>query len=344
MLFYLLRRLLLMIPTLFFISLLIFFIIELPPGDFLTNQIAQLKAQGETASIAKLEFLRKEFALDEPFWKRYLIWVGLWPETGSVGAFNGLLQGNWGWSFEFQRPVAEIVRSALPLTILLNVLVVVFIYLVSFPIGIYSATRRYSWADYGFTFLGYLGLALPNFLFGLILLYLSNRWFNLSIGGLMDPSYEGAGLSFGKIGSILAHLIVPILVIGTAGTAGMIRRLRANLLDELHKNYVRTARAKGLPEWQLLLRYPVRLALNPFIAEIGHLIPSLVSGSVIVSVVLNLPTVGPILLTALQAQDQFLAGFILLFVAFLTLVGMLISDILLAALDPRIRLGTRRMR
>lgn len=160
----------------------------------------------------------------------------------------------------------------------------------------------------------------------------------------MDPSYEGAGLSFGKIGSILAHLIVPILVIGTAGTAGMIRRLRANLLDELHKNYVRTARAKGLPEWQLLLRYPVRLALNPFIAEIGHLIPSLVSGSVIVSVVLNLPTVGPILLTALQAQDQFLAGFILLFVAFLTLVGMLISDILLAALDPRIRLGTRRMR
>ena len=327
-----------MIPTLLVISLLVFLIIELPPGDYLSNQIAQLKAQGETASIAKVEFLRSEFALDRPFWERYLIWLGAWP--GPHG-FSGLLQGDWGWSFEFERPVDEVVGSTLPLTILLNFATILFVYVVSFPIGIYSATRQYSWGDYGFTFLGYIGLATPNFLLGLILLYLTNIWFGLSIGGLMDPEYVDAPWTWGKIGSVLAHLVVPTIVIGTSGTAGMIRRLRANLLDELHKQYVTTARAKGLGETRLLLKYPLRMALNPFIADIGNLIPSLVSGSVIVSVVLNLPTVGPVLLNALKSQDQFLAGFILLFVALLTLVGMLVSDLLLAVLDPRIRLGAR---
>ena len=192
---------------------------------------------------------------------------------------------------------------------------VLFVYVVSFPIGIYSATRQYSWGDYGFTLLGYLGLATPNFLLGLIMLYLANSWFGLSIGGLMDPQYIDKPWSVAKVGSVLAHLIVPTVVIGTSGTAAMIRRLRANLLDELHKQYVTTARAKGLKESRLLVKYPLRVALNPFIADIGNLIPSLVSGSVIVSVVLNLPTVGPVLLGALQSQDQFLAGFILLFVA-----------------------------
>lgn len=327
-----------MIPTLFVISFLTFFIIELPAGDYITNQIAALKSSGEQSSVAKLEFLRKEFALDRPFFERYLIWIGAWP--GPHG-FDGLLQGNWGWSFEFDKPVAEVVGPTLPLTVFLNFATILFVYVLSFPIGIYSATRQYSWGDYGFTFLGYIGLATPNFLLGLILLYLFNRWFGLSVGGLMAPEYIDQPWSVDKALSVLAHLIVPTIVIGTSGTAAMIRRLRANLLDELHKQYVTTGRAKGLREGQLLVKYPLRMALNPFIADIGNLIPSMVSGSVIVSVVLNLPTVGPVLLSALQSQDQFLSGFILLFVAILTLIGMLISDLLLAVLDPRIRLGGR---
>ena len=325
-----------MIPTLIIISFLIFLIIELPEGDYLSNQIDELRAQGEAASIAKIEFLRAEFALDKPFLERYAVWLGVWP--GSHG-FDGLLQGNWGWSFEYDKPVNEVVGPTLPLTVILNLATVLFVYIVSFPIGIYSATRQYSWGDYGFTLIGYLGLAIPNFLFGLILLYLMNRWFGLSIGGLMAPEYMDEPWSWDKLMSVLGHLIVPTIVIGTAGTAGMIRRLRANLLDELHKQYVVTARAKGLDENRLLIKYPLRMALNPFIADIGSLIPSLVSGSVIVSVVLNLPTVGPVLLAALRSQDQYLAGFILLFVAVLTLIGMLVSDLLLAVLDPRIRLG-----
>lgn len=338
MLIYIIRRIFLMVPTLLVISFLTFFIIELPTGDYISNQIAALKASGEQSSIAKLEFLRKEFALDRPFFERYLIWVGLWP--GPHG-FDGLLQGNWGWSFEFDKPVSEVVGPTLPLTVLLNFATILFVYVVSFPIGIYSATRQYSWGDYGFTFLGYIGLATPNFLLGLILLYLFNRWFGLSVGGLMAPEYIDQPWSVDKALSVLAHLIVPTIVIGTSGTAAMIRRLRANLLDELHKQYVTTGRAKGLKENHLLIKYPLRMALNPFIADIGNLIPSMVSGSVIVSVVLNLPTVGPVLLSSLQSQDQFLAGFILLFVAVLTLIGMLISDLLLAVLDPRIRLGGR---
>ena len=333
---YVVRRILGMIPTLFVISFLIFAIIELPPGDYLSNQIEQLRMQGETASIAKFEFLRQEFSLDRPFLQRYLIWLGVWP--GPDG-FSGILQGNWGWSFEFSKPVGDVVSGTLLLTLILNFTTILFVYLVSFPIGIYSATRQYSWGDYGFTFLGYLGLATPNFLLGLILLYLANEWFGVSVGGLMAPQFIGAPWSIAKFLSVLGHLAVPVIVIGTAGTAAMIRRLRANLLDELHKQYVVTARSKGMSESKLLVKYPLRMALNPFIADIGNLIPSLVSGSVIVSVVLNLPTVGPILLTALQSQDQFLAGFILLFIAVLTLVGMLISDLLLAVLDPRIRLG-----
>ncbi|WP_018701218.1 ABC transporter permease [Amorphus coralli] len=333
---YILKRLLTMVPTLFVISFLIFAIIELPPGDYLSNQIEQLRMQGEQAAIARVEFLRDQFALDRPFIERYAIWVGIWP---GPNGFDGLIQGNWGWSFEFQKPVDEVVSGTLLLTVVLNFATILFVYIVSFPIGIYSATRQYSWGDYGFTFLGYIGLATPNFLLGLILLFLANAWFDLSIGGLMDPQYVDQPMSLAKLGSILAHLIVPTIVIGTAGTAAMIRRLRANLLDELHRQYVTTARAKGLKENKLLLKYPLRMALNPFISDIGNLIPSLVSGSVIVSVVLNLPTVGPVLLSALQSQDQFLAGFILLFVAVLTLLGMLVSDLLLAVLDPRIRLG-----
>lgn len=336
MLIYVLRRLFTMVPTLLVISFLVFFIIELPPGDYLSNQLEVLKSSGEAASADEILFLRSEYSLDKPFLERYVVWLGLWP---GPNGFSGLIQGDWGWSFEYNQPVEEVIGPTMLLTVILNAATILFVYIVALPIGVYSATRQYSWGDYGFTFLGYIGLATPNFLLGLIMLYYSNKWFGLSIGGLMDPVYADQPWSFEKVGSVLSHLIVPTIVIGTSGTAGMIRRLRANLLDELHKQYVITARAKGLSERHITVKYPLRMALNPFIADIGNLIPSLVSGSVIVSVVLNLPTVGPILLSALQSQDQFLAGFVLMFVAVLTLIGMLVSDILLAILDPRIRLG-----
>ncbi len=342
MLSYIVRRCFVMIPTLIAVSILTFILIELPEGDYLSNRIAELKAQGESGSIEELQFLREEFALDKSIFQRYLIWVGAWP--GPSGEFSGMLQGDFGWSFEYDRPVTEVVNRTLLLTILLNFATVLFVYIVAFPIGVYSATRQYSWGDYGFTLLGYIGLATPNFLLGLILLYLFNQWFGLSVGGLMDPQYLGEPWSVAKARSVLAHLIVPVIVIGTSGTAAMIRRLRANLLDELQKQYVTTGRAKGMKETKLLVKYPLRMALNPFIADIGNLLPGLVSGSVIVSVVLNLPTVGPILLGALQSQDQYLAGFILMFVAVLTVVGMLVSDLLLAVLDPRIRLNAEGSR
>ncbi|WP_046863759.1 ABC transporter permease [Microvirga massiliensis] len=339
MILFLLRRFATMAVTLLIISALVFFIIKLPPGDFLSNQIAELRAQGEASSAAKAEFLIKQYGLDRPPWEQYLVWLGVWP--GPAG-FSGLLQGNWGWSFEFDRPVGEVVGDALWLTILVNLAVVIFIHVVAIPIAIYSATRQYSIGDYIATFIGYIGLAIPSFLLALILLFYSNRWFDISIGGLYDPKYAGQPWNWDKIRSLLSHLIVPTIVIGLSGTAAMIRRMRANLLDELGKQYYVTAKAKGLPHYQALLKYPFRMSLNPFIADIGNLLPHLVSGSVLVSLVLSLPTVGPILLSALKSQDQFLAGFILMFVAMLTVLGMLVSDLLLAWLDPRIRMGGGR--
>jgi peptide/nickel transport system permease protein len=235
--------------------------------------------------------------------------------------------------------VSEVIGDVFVNSLILNFSIMVFIYVVAFPIGVYSATHQYSWGDYGLTFVGFIGLATPNFLLALIMMFLAKKFFGTSIGGLMDPIFENQPMSLGKILSIIEHLVVPVVVIGTAGTAGMIRRLRANLLDELHKQYVITARAKGLPRGRLLLKYPLRMALNPFIADIGNLLPQVISGSVIVAVILDLPTTGPILLDALRAQDMFLAGSFLLFVSLLTVVGMFISDLLLAVLDPRIRLG-----
>ncbi len=333
---FLLRRTVTMMVTLAIISALVFFIIKLPPGDFLTNQIAELRAQGEAASAAKAEFLIKQYGLDLPVWQQYLVWIGVWPGPNGL---SGLLQGDWGWSFEFDKPVVDVVGDALWLTLLINLVVVVFVHAVSIPIAIYSATRQYSVGDYVATFLGYIGLATPSFLLALVLLYYMNRWFGVSIGGLYDSKFTGQPWTMDKIGSLLSHLVVPTLVIGLGGTAAMIRRMRANLLDELGKQYFVTAKAKGVPPTRALLKYPFRMSLNPFIADIGNLLPHLVSGSVLVSLVLSLPTVGPILLSALKSQDQFLAGFILMFVACLTVVGMLISDVLLALLDPRIRIG-----
>lgn len=336
---FLLRRFVTMLVTLLIISALVFFIIKLPPGDFLTNQIAELRAQGEADAIAKAEFLIRQYGLDKPTWQQYLVWLGVMP--GQSG-FSGLLEGNFGWSFEYDRPVMEVIGDALWLTLLVNVAVVLFIHIVSIPIAIYSATRQYSVGDYVATFIGYIGLATPSFLLALIMLYYANRWFGVSIGGLYDSQYAGQPWTWGKVRSLLSHLVVPTLVIGLAGTAAMIRRMRANLLDELGKQYYVTAKAKGLKPGKALLKYPFRMSLNPFIADIGNLLPHLVSGSVLVSLVLSLPTVGPILLSALKSQDQFLAGFILMFVAVLTVVGMLVSDLLLAWLDPRIRMGGGR--
>ncbi|NIY74531.1 ABC transporter permease [Thalassospira sp. HF15] len=326
MLTYLARRLFVMIPTLFMISVLVFVIIQLPPGDFLTTYLNELQAQGEAVDPAKIEFLKRQYGLDQPIYIQYAEWA--W----------GLLQGDLGFSFEYNLPVTEVVGDRLWLSLVLNFSTVIFIYIVSFPIGIYSATRQYSWGDYGFTLLGFLGLAMPNFLFALILLYYANVVFGTSIGGLMDPEYINQGWSLAKMMSVVEHLWAPVVVIGTSGTASMIRRLRANLLDELGKQYVVTAHAKGLSPTKVLFKYPLRMALNPFIADIGNILPQVVSGSVLVSVVMSLPTTGPMLLTALQSQDMYLAGSFLMFLALLTVVGMFVSDVLLAWLDPRIRL------
>ena len=335
MLTYTIRRLLIMIPTLLVISLVTFSIIKLPPGDFLTNQISELRSQGDKAALERVDFLRKQYGLDKPFVEQYAVWVGIWPaERG----FSGLLQGDWGWSFEHDLPVNEVIGDRMLLSFILNFTVVLFTWAVSFPIGVYAATHQYSWGDHGLTLLGYVGLATPNFLFALVLMYFANVQFGLAIGGIMDPEYLDKPWSLAKAGSVLTHLWIPVIVIGTSGTAAMIRRLRANLLDELQKQYVVTARAKGMPNFRLLVKYPLRMSLNPFISDIGNLLPSVISGSAVVAVVLSLQTSGPMLLEALRSQDQYLAGSFLMFLALLTVIGMFISVLLLAALDPRIRL------
>ena len=327
MLRYIIRRIIMMIPTLLMISMLVFVIIQLPPGDFLTTQIAELQAQGMDASNAKIEFLREQYGLDKPMWEQYLIWL------------FGMLQGDFGYSFEYDLPVTEVVGDRLFLSFLLSFTTILFTWAMAFPIGVYSAVNQYSPGDHALTFVGFLGLATPNFLLALVMMYFAKVYFGISIGGLMDPKYLDQSFSWNKLVSVLEHLWVPVIVIGTSGTAGMIRRLRANLLDELQKQYVTTARAKGLSPRRALIKYPLRMSLNPFIADIGNLLPQVVSGAAVVSMVLSLPTTGPMLIEALRSQDMYLAGSFLMFLATLTVIGVLVSDIALAALDPRIRLG-----
>ncbi|MBB3063906.1 MULTISPECIES: ABC transporter permease [Limibacillus] len=327
MLIYIARRIMIMVPTLAVISFIIFVIIQLPPGDYLETYIAELQAQGEAIDPQKIEFLRQQYGLDRPFMEQYVVWAA------------GLLQGDYGYSFEYQLPVRDVVGDRLYLTMLVSFSTIIFTWIVSFPIGVYSAVRQYSAGDYIASFIGFLGLATPNFLLALILLYLANNYFGTQIGGLMDDDYIDAPWTLGKFVNVLEHLWVPVVVIGTSGTAGMIRRLRANLLDELQKQYLVTARAKGLSSGRALVKYPLRIALNPFIADIGSTLPQIVSGAAIVSIVLGLPTTGPMLIRALQAQDMYLAGSFLMFLSMLTVVGMFLSDLALAALDPRIRLG-----
>jgi len=322
---YVVHRLIIMIPTLLAISLISFVIIQLPPGDYLESYMAELQAQGESIQSEKIEYLRQTYGLDKPWWQQYLIWM------------KGLFQGDLGFSFAYDLPVSKIIGDRIFLSFVVSFAAILFIWAVSFPIGIYSATHQYSAGDHILSFIGYLGLATPNFLLALVLLYLANVYFGVSVGGLMDPEYLDEPMSWAKFGSILQHLFVPVVVIGTAGTAGMIRRMRANLLDELQKPYVVTAKAKGLSPFRALCKYPLRMALNPFIADIGALLPSIISGEVIVSTILSLPTTGPMLLEALQTQDMYLAGSFLMLLAGLTVIGMLLSDLALAALDPRIR-------
>ena len=325
MLGYTVRRVLMMIPTLLAISAIVFVIIQLPPGDYFTSYLNELQSRGESVDPNKIAFLKQQYGFDKPLYQQYLVWVG------------GLLQGDLGYSFEYELPVRTVVGDRLLLTFIVSFSTIVFTWLVAFPIGVYTAVRQYSLGDYSLTFLGFIGLATPNFLLALVLQYLAHVWFGTSIGGLMDPQFIDQPWSWAKAGSVLAHLWIPVIVIGTSGTAGMIRRLRANLLDELQKQYVVTARAKGMPPLRALLKYPLRMALNPFIADIGNLLPHVISGAAIVSVVLSLPTTGPMLLRALQSQDMYLAGSFLMFLATLTVIGTLLSDIALAALDPRIR-------
>lgn len=358
MLMFLIKRFLTMLVTLAAISVLIFAIINLPEGNYISNQIAEMRATGESAGIAKAEALMQEYALDKPIWQQYLIWVGLAPrEYGTpmlaqlgqmVGmlpgqhSFSGLLQGDLGWSFELDQPVAEVVGETAALTVVVNLAALLFVYVIALPLGTIAAVKANTWIDYLSSLIGYIGLATPNFLLALILLTFGAQYFDIPIGGLMAREYEGQPMSWDKLVSIVTHLIVPTIVIGTSAAAAIMRRLRANLMDELYKPYVETARAKGVGPAKRVIKYPLRMALNPFVADIGNLMPQLVSGSVIISVIMSLPTIGPILLQALKSQDIYMSGFILLFVSALTLVGMLISDILLAVLDPRIRLGGRR--
>lgn len=327
MLTFIIRRCLLGLLTIWALSVIAFAIIQLPPGDFVSAYVAQLEGMGTTVTEAQAEALRRQYGLDQPMVVQYVKWVGQ------------MARGNFGVSLEWQRPVKDLIGERLLLTTLMALGAVLFTWLLAFPIGIYSAVRQYSIGDYVFTFIGMIGLAVPGFLLALILMYFCYRFFDTSIGGLFSPEYVDAPWSWGRVADLLSHLWIPAIVLGMAGTANLIRILRANLLDELRKPYVLTARARGLAEHRVILKYPVRVALNPFISTLGYLFPRMVSGGVIVAIVLSLPTIGPLLYKALLAQDLFLAGTIVMLVGILTVVGTLISDILLVWVDPRIRLS-----
>lgn len=326
MLRYVVRRLLYMVPTIFLISLVAFLIISLPPGDYLTTLITQMRAQGGEIDQGRIAALELRYGLDSPIYVQYLKWM------------QGILVGDFGESFQLNRPVTEVLAQRLPLTVVIALCTLVFTWIVALPVGLYSAIRQYKVGDYLATTIGFLGLAVPNFLIALVLMYLGYKFFGMSVGGLFSPDYIDARWNIGKILDLLSHLWVPVVVLGMAGTAGLIRILRANLLDELRKPYVIAARARGIPERKVILKYPLRVALNPFISTIGWVLPALVSGEVIVAQVLSLPTTGPVLLSSLLSQDMYLAGSIIFIVSVLTVIGTLLSDFALAWLDPRIRL------
>ena len=330
MLGYLLRRLGLAVITAWAITVVTFIIMQLPPGDFVDAYIAQSAAMGSAISAAEAAAMRHAYGLDQSIWVQYYKWLAL------------VIHGNFGISFEYGRPVTEVIGDRLWLTIGLSLLAIIVTWGLALPIGIYSAVRQYSVGDYVFTFIGFIGLAIPNFLLALIVMYLGFRLFDLNVGGLFSADQELAPWSWHKVMDLMHHLPAPVLILALAGTAQLIRIMRANLLDELRKPYVVTARARGLAEHRVILKYPVRAALNPFASTIGYLLPFVVSGSIIISVVLSLPTVGPVLLHSLLSQDMLLATTIILLLGVLTVIGTLISDLVLMWIDPRIRLGQHR--
>ena len=326
MLRYILRRIAYMVPTLIGMSIISFLIIQLPPGDYLTSMLATMADSGVSVDQALVARYREIYGFDDPIWIQYWKWV------------SGILfRGDFGYSFEWNRPVRDLIGERMGATLGVSVLALLFVWAVSLPIGIYSAVRRHTFGDHFFTLLGFLGLAIPHFILALVLMYVAYRYLGMTVGGLFSQEYIDAPWSWDKFVDLLSHIWIPVIIIGTGGTAALIRILRANLTDELSKPYVVTARAKGLPEHHVILKYPLRIALNPFVSSIGWVLPELVSGVTITAIVLNLPLVGPLLFRALTVQDMYLAGSIILLLGVLTLVGMLISDLLLMVIDPRIR-------
>ncbi len=326
MLRFIVQRLLILPFLLLLFSIIVFWLVQAPPGDFLTSYLANLASSGSSISIEQVEALKRQFGLDQPFYIQYLRWM------------ESLAKGDLGLSLEYQRPNAELIGERLVLTIALALFAFAITWIIAIPAGIYSATHQNSLLDYFFTVLNYIGVAIPNFMLALVLMWIAFAYFGISITGLFSPEYVQAPWSLERVVDLLKHIWLPALVLGIAGTARLTRVMRANLLDELNKPYVITARAKGLSEWKLVLKYPVRLAINPLVSTIGWYLPQLFSGSLIVATVMNLPNIGPLLLRALTQQDMYLAGSILLIYCFLTIIGTLLSDILLALLDPRIRM------
>jgi peptide/nickel transport system permease protein len=325
MLAYIIRRLGIAVLTVALVSVLSFAIIQLPPGDYVTSYVAALQMSGTMVTTEEADALRRMYGLDQSVFVQYLKWMRL------------IAQGNFGVSMEWGRPVLEVIGDRMTMTVAISLAALLFTWLLAFPIGVYSAVRQYSLGDYFFTFMGFIGVAVPNFLLALILMYLGFKLFNANIGGLFSPEFQSAPWSWAKLWDLIKHLPLVAVILGMSGTAQLIRTMRANLLDELRRPYVTTARAKGLVERRVVLKYPVRVALNPFVSTIGYIFPYIVSGSVIVSLVLSLPTVGPLLLKALIAQDMFLAGTIVLMLGVLTVAGTFISDLLLMWVDPRIQ-------
>lgn len=324
---YIIRRLVILIPVLFIISVLSFVLVQLPPGSYIDTYLANLRNSGLTVDKSEIARLIHRYDLDQPLYVQYYTWI------------KKFLHGDLGRSYEQDRPTAEILAERIPRSILLTMLATVFMFVVAIPIGIYSATHQYSIFDYSFTFIGFIGLAIPNFLFAIVLMWGIYSATGSALVGLFSVKFMGTPWSLIKIADLLKHLWIPVVVIGTAGTAGLIRIMRGTLLDELRKQYVITARAKGVKERKLLFKYPFRVAINPIISTIGWMLPLMVSGETIVSIVLNIPTVGPVLLRAVMAQDMYFAGSTLMILSSLTVIGTLISDILLVWLDPRIRYG-----
>jgi peptide/nickel transport system permease protein len=322
---YFVRRLVILVPMFFMISIITFFLIQLPPGDYLSTYIRQLEASGTTLSQAEIDNLSRMYGLDQPLYVQYLKWM------------RSVFQLNFGWSLQWQKPVVELIMERLPMTLLISVSSLLVVWILAIPIAIVSATNQYSLFDYVFTFLGFVGLAMPAFLLALAMGWVLYLTTGLTVTGLFSQQYVNAPWSMAKVKDLLSNIWFPILIVGLSGTAGLIRTLRATLLDELRRPYVTTARAKGLAETRLLIKYPIRIAMNPIFSTIGWLLPDLINGGVIVGIVLNLQTIGPVLLRATLNQDMYLAGSILLILAVLTMVGTFISDILLAWLDPRIR-------